>query len=166
MGSAGGLEAAGGDLIDEKSGGCGEDAVDGEDDPGRCRRVDAEDFEDSGKQQRIERRYPGGWSGVSGEGVCVAVAGDEGAGDAAHLPAELEVVLREADAVGMGKSDVEHAEKKGRPEDGPWCAEGRDFLWCRRACHLWISHLTAAGAGLGDDKAARGRQKDDGEKAF
>src|ERR1700731_3577860 len=133
MGPAGGLEAAGGDLVDEERGGCGEDAVDGEDDPGGCRSVDAEDLEDSGEQKGVEWRHPGGWPGVPGEGVCVAVTGDEGARDAAHLPPELEVVLRKTDAVGVSEGDVEHAKEKARPEDGPWCAEARDFFCCLRA---------------------------------
>src|SRR5882757_484931 len=124
MGSAGRLEAAGGDLIDEKRGCCGENAVDGEDDPGGCRCVDAEDLEDSSEQKRVKRRHPGSGSGVSGEGVCVAIAGDERARYAAHLPAKLEVVLRRTDAVGVGECDVEHAEEKACPEDIPWSAEG------------------------------------------
>ena len=87
--------AARGDFVDGGDDGGGEDAVDGEKDPrGHC-RIDAGELEDRGHEQRVERRDPGGGSGVSDEGVGVAVAGDEGAGDAAHLPSELEVILKE-----------------------------------------------------------------------
>jgi hypothetical protein len=34
------------------------------------------------------------------------------------------MVLRETDAIGMGQRDVEHAEKKARPEDGRGGSEG------------------------------------------
>ena len=109
--------AAARDLVDH-GGCCGrEDAIDGEDDPrgGRC--VDAEDFEDSRQQQREERRRPRGGAGVAGEGIGVAVAGGYSARDAADLPAELEVVLKEADAVGVGEGDVEQADDEGYPEE-------------------------------------------------
>ena len=83
--------------------------------------VDAEEPEDAGQQQRVDRRQPGGGASVGqegvGEGVGVAVAGEQGAGNAAGLPAELEVVLRDADAVGVGEGDVEHADQEAGPED-------------------------------------------------
>ena len=87
------------------------------------RGIDAGDLEDSGHQQRIERRDPGGGTGVSYEGVGVAEAGGEGAGDAAHLPAELEVILEGADAVGMANRNDEDADGKGCPEDEAGGAE-------------------------------------------
>jgi len=105
------------DLVDH-DGCCGrEDAVDGEDDPrgGRC--VDAEDFEDSRQQQCEERRTPRGGAGMAGEGVGVAVAGGDRACDAAYLPAELEVVLKESDAIGVGDGDVEQTDDEGYPEE-------------------------------------------------
>ena len=109
--------AAGGDFVDAERGGGGEDAVEGEEDPGGERRVDAGDLEDGGDEQRVERRDPGGGTGVSAEGVGVAVAGDEGAGDAGHLVAEGEVVFEGAEAVGVGEGDVEDADEEAGPEE-------------------------------------------------
>ena len=90
--------------------------------------VDAEDAEDGGHQQGIERRKPCGGASVGkecvGEGVCVAVAGDERAGDASRLPAELEVVLTDADAIGVGQREIEDADEEGDPEDAGWRAQG------------------------------------------
>ena len=116
--------AAGGDFVDGGRDGGGEEAVEGEDDPRGCGRVDAGHLEDGGEQQWIERRDPGGGAGVSDEWVGVAVSGGEGAGDAAHLPAELEVILKEADAVGVADGDYEDAEEKCCPEDKAGGAEG------------------------------------------
>ena len=87
------------------------------------RGVDAGDLEYSGHEKWIERRDPGGGSGVSYEGVGVAVAGGKGAGDAAHLPAELEVILQGADAVGVADGDDEDADGEGCPEDEAGGAE-------------------------------------------
>jgi len=60
--------------------------LDGEEDPRGGGGEDAEDAEDGGQQERIERREPCGGAGVGdigvGEGVGVAVAGDQRAGDA------------------------------------------------------------------------------------
>ena len=85
------VEAAGGDLPGGDSGGGGEDGLDGEQNPGGGVGVDAEDTEDGGHQQRVERRKPCGGAGVGevgiGEGVCIAVAGNQRAGDASRLPA-------------------------------------------------------------------------------
>src|ERR1700679_2052146 len=122
-GGAEGLEAADGDLVDDGRGGGGEDAIDGEDDPGGLCSVDAEDLEDAGDEERIERGSPGGGAGVAGEGVREAVAGGEGAGDATHLPAELEVVLAEADAVGVGEGEVEDSDEEADPEHRRWGLE-------------------------------------------
>ena len=124
-------ETSGGDLEDERRGGGGEDAVEGEDDEGGFCGVDAEELEDAGEQQGIERGDPGGGASVAGEGVGVSVAGDKGAGDASHLPAELEMVVGEANAVGVGQRDVEDAEEEAGPEDG----EGRfEERGSRRRC--------------------------------
>src|SRR5271163_788066 len=111
-----GLEAAGGDLVDDRRGGGGEDAVDGEDDPGGLCSVDAEELEDRSDEERIEGWRPGGGAGVADEGVRVAVTSGEGAGDAAHLPAELLMVLTEADAVGVCDGEVEEADEEAYPE--------------------------------------------------
>ena len=109
--------AASGDFVDGGNDRGGEDAVDGEKDPCRQCAVDAGDLKYSGHEKWIERRDPGGGSGVSHEGVGVAVAGGKGARDGAHLPAELEVILKGADAVGMANGDDEDAEDEGCPED-------------------------------------------------
>lgn len=114
-----GVEGAAGDVVDEDGGGGGEDAVDGEDDPGGEGRVDAEEFEGSGYEEGVEGRAPGSGAGVSDEGVGVAVAGGEGSGNTAHLPAELEVVLKDAEAVGVGESEVENAEEEAGGEETP-----------------------------------------------
>lgn len=50
-------------------------------------------------------------------------AGGERAGDAACLPAELEVVQDQPDAVGVGDGDVEDANDQARPEDAGGGAE-------------------------------------------
>ncbi len=121
-------EAAGGDLPGGQRGGGGEGRLDGEEDPGGGEGEDAEDAEDGGQQQRIERREPCGGAGVGekgvGEGVGVAVAGDQRAGDAARLPAELEVVFGDADAIGVGQRHVEDADDEGDPEDAGGSAKG------------------------------------------
>ena len=53
----------------------------------------------------------------------VAVACGERAGDAAHFPAELEVILKGPHAVGMRESDVGDADEKGDGEDEPGIVE-------------------------------------------
>jgi len=121
--------AAVGDEIDEDGGGGGEDGVEREDDPAGERGVDSAELEDSGEQQRIEGRDPGGGAGVSVEGIGVAVSGGEGAGDAAHFVAEGEVVLEGVEAVGVGDGDEEDAEEQGREEDG--ARRGEDFFLAR-----------------------------------
>ena len=60
---------------------------------------------------------------MADEGVGVAVAGGNGASDAAHLPSELEVILKGADAVGVGDGNGEYAEEEGCPEDEAGSAE-------------------------------------------
>ena len=123
-------EAAGGDLPGGERGGGGEGGLDGEEHPCGGEGVDAEDAEDGGQQQRIERRQPRGGAGVGeegvGEGVGVAVAGDQRAGDAARLPAELEVVLGDADAIGVGQRHVEDADERRRPRR---CGRGLGGGW-------------------------------------
>ena len=88
---------------------------------------DSEDAEDGGQQERVERREPSGGAGVGdegvGEGVCVAIAGEQRAGDSSRLPAELEVVLTDANAIGMGQRHVENADEEGDPEDASGGAE-------------------------------------------
>jgi hypothetical protein len=54
---------------------------------------------------------------MADEGIGIAVASGEGARDAAHLPSELEVILKGPDAVGVREGDGEDAEKEGCPED-------------------------------------------------
>ena len=110
------VEAALGDLVDRRSDGGGEDAVDGEDDPCGRGSVDAEELEDAPEQQRIERRHPCGGAGVADEGVGEAIAGGQCAGDAAHLPAELEVVQHQADVVRADEGDVEQPHDQAGPE--------------------------------------------------
>jgi hypothetical protein len=104
--------------------------LDGEEDPRGLERVDSEYFEDGREQERVERRQPGGGAGVRepdvGEGVGVAVAGDQGAGDSASLPAELEVVFGAADSVGVGEREVEDAGQESDPEDAARGAAGPD----------------------------------------
>src|SRR6266567_4223863 len=121
--------AAVGDFVDGWGDGGGEEAVDDEDDPGGGGRVDAEELEDPGEQEREEGRRPGGGAGVSDEGVGEAVAGGEGSGDAAYLPGELEVILREADVIGAGEGDVEDADGEGDPEDSPGGGEAAGFAF-------------------------------------
>ncbi len=94
-------------------------------DPGGLCGVDAKDFEDDGEEPWVKRRNPGGWAGMAGEGVRVSVASGKCAGDAAHLPAELEVVLAETNSIGVGEGDVEHAHEKTHPEHGRRCFEER-----------------------------------------
>ena len=56
---------------------------------------------------------------MTSEGVGVAVTGDQGACDAAHLPAELEVILAGAEAIGVGKGEIDQAnEERGKKETG------------------------------------------------
>ena len=108
---------AGAELPDGEGGGGAEDAVDGEQDPGGGCRVDAEKLEDGGHEERVKGREPGCGAGVGedgvAEGVCVAEAGDEGAGDAAGFEAEGEVVFERLDAPGVGERHVGEAEDEG-----------------------------------------------------
>ena len=54
---------------------------------------------------------------MSVEGIGEAVAGDQGAGDATHLPAELEVVFDDPHAEGVRDGHGEHADQEAGPED-------------------------------------------------
>jgi hypothetical protein len=62
---------------------------------------------------------------VSAEGVSVAVASDEGAGDSGHLVAELEVVFCGADAIPVGEGEIEDANEESGDEDGARGGKGR-----------------------------------------
>jgi hypothetical protein len=115
--------AAGGDLVDSERDACGEDAVDDQDDPGGERRVDAEDAEVSGEDEGVERGDPGSGSAGAEEGVGVSAPEHDGAGDAAKLPAELEVVEDGAEAIGVREGDVEDANDEAHPEDAARRAE-------------------------------------------
>jgi hypothetical protein len=53
---------------------------------------------------------------MTDEWIGKSVAGGEGAGDAAHLPPELEVVLCETDAIGVGEGEIEDADEEAYPE--------------------------------------------------
>src|SRR5579862_2591 len=122
------MEAAGGDLVDDGGGCGGEDAVDDEEHPGGRGGVDAEDFEDSCDEERVEGGRPRRGPGVSGKGIGKAVASGEGSGDTAHLPAELEVIFFGADAIGVDDGDVEDADEEASPEHGGWRPEEGGFF--------------------------------------
>ena len=122
--------AAVGEEVEEDGGGRGEDGVEREDDPTGKGGVDAAEPEDGGEQEWIEGRNPGGGAGVPVEGIGVAMAGGEGTGDTAHLVSEGEVVLEDAEAVGVRDGDVEDAQDESGEEDG--ARAGEDFFLARR----------------------------------
>ena len=66
---------------------------------------------------------------MAGEGVGVAEAGGEGAGDAAHLPAELKMIFFGADAIGVDDGDVEDTDEEAGPEHGGWGTEELRFFF-------------------------------------
>jgi len=130
--------AARGDFVDEWRGGGGEDAVDREDDPRGFCGIDAEELEDGGEQQWINGWDPCGGTGVSDEGISIAVSGGERAGHTTHLPAKLEMVLQKTDAVGVREGDIGDADEEGGPEDKPEIVRSEEFAalgGCVRGTH-------------------------------
>ena len=72
--------------------------------------------------------------------IGIAVAVDQGAGDAGHLVAEGEVTFEWAETVGMRECDVRYADEDACPEDSAGCAEGRSMGWPRAG---W-SHISTS----------------------
>ena len=58
-------------------------------------RVDPEYLEHSGNEKRIERRFPRRRPGDFAEWIAEALTLGQGAPDAAHFPAEAEVVVND-----------------------------------------------------------------------
>jgi hypothetical protein len=86
-------------------------------------RIDAEELEAEGHQQRIERRKPGGGAGGAVERAAIAAAQNEGARDTTGLKAELPMVVGRADAIGVADEDAGHPKCETDPEDDPGSAE-------------------------------------------
>ena len=113
---SGSSEATSRDRCNGEDGERAEERVQGEQDPGRGQGVDAGELENEGHQQRIEWGDPCRRAGMTLEGVREAVAGGQRARDAAHLPAELEVVGEGSGSIGVGEGEIGHPHQKGHPK--------------------------------------------------
>ena len=83
-------------LSDEENGNANERckyAVQTQDDKGRGFAVDAEELEDSSEQVGVHGRHPGRGTGFDEQGIAIAVALRDGAGDAAGFKAEQQMVF-------------------------------------------------------------------------
>jgi hypothetical protein len=56
------------------------------------------------------------------------MAGGDGAGDTAHLPTELKVILAGSDSVGMAETDNGDAQYEGDQNDECWRIQQRAFV--------------------------------------
>jgi hypothetical protein len=96
--------------VDGDAGEGTEQAVDGEDDEGGRERSRRRRGGRPREQRGIERRLHGRGAGPGPVGRAEAVAGGEGAGDPAHLPAEGLVELVGVGQVAIGKADQDQAD--------------------------------------------------------
>jgi hypothetical protein len=141
------IENAGGDLIDSRGDGRGEDAVRDEHGERGGVGVDAEELEGGSDEQRIERRQPGCRTGGAVEGIGVSLPKDQGAGNAAGFKAEVEVVHLVVQPVGVADEDDGNAQQEPGPEDDPGGMESTTFRAC---CGLLLRHICQCnGAHLG-----------------
>ena len=74
--------------------------------------VNPTQFKDSSNEQRIERRFPGGWSSVLIKRIAKASTRDQRAPDTAHLKTKTEIILDGFEFVAVRDHDVGQSQSK------------------------------------------------------
>ena len=105
--------------VDRDAGEGAEQAVEGEDDKSRGKRVDAEEPEDDGEESGIERRLKRGGSAPGKVRRTVPVAAGQRARNPAHLPAELLIEFIRVGQTAISEADHHHADgERGQNDCG------------------------------------------------
>ena len=71
------------------------------------------------EKQGKERSHPGGWAGMSPEGIGEAVPCGQRPGNPSHLFPEQHVIVVGPEAIGVGQGEVEHPHGESNPKNQP-----------------------------------------------
>lgn len=90
----------------------GEQRVQAQDDEGGSLAENAEEFEDSSKQVRIDRSHPGGGAGLHEQRIAIAMSFGDGASDATGLEAKPQMILILVPCAVIEKTDGHEAQSQ------------------------------------------------------